>query len=85
MNTKMLIVIKRIIHSAIAVDQTLAMNSKSVRENAENMEDNDKFYIIMLQDVNNQTVIIFEFISPQLLQIGFERPYIVDLTKSPNK
>jgi hypothetical protein len=40
--------VKRIIHSAIAVDQTLTMNGKSVRENAENMEDNGEFYIIML-------------------------------------
>lgn len=43
--------------------QTLTMSGKSVRENTENMENNGKFYIIMLQDVNKKNVIIFEFIS----------------------
>jgi hypothetical protein len=37
------------------------MNGKRVAEDAENMEDNGEFYI-MLEDVNKKTVIIFEFI-----------------------
>jgi hypothetical protein len=51
----MLVVVNRIIRSAIAVDRTLTTNGKSVQENAKNMDD---------KDVKNHTVFIFEFTSP---------------------